>query len=125
MQAAKRISDTKKAIETIFNKILAWKRKAGNLDDQEKMVARKLIQSSNDPVQLHNAKTLKKKLAEFTDEIGLKADEVTLLVFTSIDQHWFTNMIVMAGDFTNWFNINFAGESREEVDFRDNKIEIW
>lgn len=89
------------------------------------MVARKLRQSSNDPIQLHNAKTLKRKLAEFTGEIGLKADEVTLLVFTSIDQHWFTSMIVMAGDFTNWFNINFAGESREEVDFRDNKIEIW
>ena len=30
----------------------------------------------------------------------------------------------MAGEFTKWFNINFAGESREEIDFRSSKIEI-
>ena len=31
----------------------------------------------------------------------------------------------MAGEFTKWFNINFEGESRDEIDFRDNKVEIW
>jgi len=32
---------------------------------------------------------------------------------------------VLAGEFTKWFNINFAGEGRDEIDFRDNKCEIW
>ena len=34
-------------------------------------------------------------------------------------------MLVLAGEFTKWFNINFEGEGRDEVDFRDNKHEIW
>ena len=65
------IRDPAAAIESIFNKILAWKRIAGNLDDQEKMVAEKLKQSSADPIQIHNVKTLKQKLSEFTTDIGL------------------------------------------------------
>lgn len=31
----------------------------------------------------------------------------------------------MASEFTLWFNINFEGEGRDEIDFRDNKYEIW
>ena len=38
----------KDTIEGIFTKILAWKRKAGDLDKQEKMVAFKMKQSSSD-----------------------------------------------------------------------------
>lgn len=34
-------------------------------------------------------------------------------------------MLVLAGEFTKWFNINFEGEGRDEIDFRDNKHEIW
>jgi hypothetical protein len=34
-------------------------------------------------------------------------------------------MLVQAGQFTMWFNLNFEGESQEEIDFRDNKYEIW
>ena len=34
-------------------------------------------------------------------------------------------MIVLSGEFTKWFHINFVGESRDEIDFRDNKNEIW
>ena len=35
------------------------------------------------------------------------------------------SLIVLASEFTKWFNINFEGESRDEIDFRDNKVEIW
>ena len=52
-------------IEKIFNKILAWKKKAGNLDDQEKMVARKLRNHHENPIAVHNVKTLGEKIAEF------------------------------------------------------------
>jgi len=24
-----------------------------------------------------------------------------------------------------WFNLNFEGESQEEIDFRHNKVELW
>jgi hypothetical protein len=34
-------------------------------------------------------------------------------------------LIVLAGEFTLWFNINFEGESRAELDFREAKCEIW
>jgi hypothetical protein len=34
-------------------------------------------------------------------------------------------MLLMAGEFLKWFNLNFEGESTEERDFKDNKEEIW
>lgn len=46
-------------------------------------------------------------------------------MFTSIDHDNFTNLIILAGEFTLWFNLNFEGESRAEIDFRENKCEIW
>lgn len=52
-------------------------------------------------------------------------DEVTLIIFTSLDFDWMNNLIVLAGEFTLWFSINFEGEGREEIDFRDNKNDIW
>lgn len=48
-----------------------------------------------------------------------------MIIYTSLDLEWFPNLIVLASEFTKWFNINFEGESRDEIDFRDNKIEIW
>ena len=32
---------------------------------------------------------------------------------------------MLSGEFLKWFNINFEGENREEIDFLDNKFEIW
>lgn len=64
-------------------------------------------------------------MAEIQQDIGLSEDEVSIIIFTSLDHDWLTNLIVLAGEFTKWFNINFVGESRDEIDFRDNKNEIW
>lgn len=76
-------------------------------------------------VDVHNVKTLRAKMTEIQQDIGLQDDEVTIIIFTSLDLDWLNNLIVMAGEFTKWFNINFEGESRDEIDFRDNKNEIW
>ena len=76
-------------------------------------------------VEIHNAKTLLGKLYELQGEIGLTDDEISIIVYTSIDHDNFTNLIVLAGEFMLWFNLNFEGESREEIDFRENKCEVW
>ena len=89
------------------------------------MVGQKLKASDVDPILIHNAKTLRQKLDSMNSEIGLTDSETTLLVFTSLDVDWFTNLLILAGEFTKWFNIDFSGDSREEIDFRDNKAEIW
>ena len=62
---------------------------------------------------------------EFKSQIGLTNDEVTIIMFTSLDLDWMTNLLILSSHFTNWFYINFAGESREETDFRDSKYDNW
>lgn len=64
-------------------------------------------------------------MSEIQQDIGLTDDEVSIIIFTSLDLEWMNNLIVLAGEFTKWFNINFEGESRDETDFKDNKNEIW
>jgi len=34
-------------------------------------------------------------------------------------------MIISAGQFTEWWNLNFQGESQEEIDFKNNQEEEW
>jgi hypothetical protein len=34
-------------------------------------------------------------------------------------------MLVLASEFTKWFDLNFEGEDRDELDFQDDKLEIW
>ena len=65
------------------------------------------------------------KLNELKDDIGFTEAEIYIIVFTSLDHDYFTNLLVLAGEFLKWFNINFEAESRDEIDFRDNKCEIW
>ena len=64
-------------------------------------------------------------LNKVKDEIGLTRDELILIIYTSLDQEFFTNLMIMQGEFLKWFNLNFEGESREELDFLENKQEIW
>ena len=87
------------------------------------MVQNKL--KNDEKVQIHNVKTLRQKMMSIQAEIGFTDDEVSVIIFTSLDIDWFTNLIVLPGEFTKWFNINFEGEGRDEIDFRDNKCEIW
>jgi hypothetical protein len=114
-----RVADPSDDIATIFDKITAWKQKAGDLDAQEKMVARVLKPKEN--IKIHNMKTVLIKLNELAKPIGLSKDEISIIAYSSVDRDWFTNMIIMQGEFLKWFNLNFEGDSREELDFVDSK----
>ena len=115
-----RINEPNDDLEKITNKITIWKQKAGDLDQQEKMVAKRL--KPKEKLKIHNMKTLLVKLNELKKEIGLSDDDITIIAFSSIDRDYYTNMIIMQGEFLKWFNINFEGEGREELDFIDNKL---
>lgn len=110
-------------IKAIFDKIQRWKQKAGDLDQQEKMVTKKM--KPLEPVKVHNARTVMDKMLQLKPEIGLTDDEITIIVYTSLDHDFFTNLVILQGEFLKWFNLNFEGESREELDFLENKQDIW
>ena len=48
-----------------------------------------------------------------------------IIISTSLDHDNFTNLICHSTEFMKWFTINFEGESREELDFLEAKIDIW
>ena len=110
-------------IKVIFDKIQAWKEKMGDLEQQDKIVSKKLKPLT--PIKIHNVKTAFEKLNQLQHEIGLTEDEIHIIIYTSIDMDWFTNLIILQGEFRKWFDMNFAGEGTEEKDFRDNKCENW
>ena len=64
-------------------------------------------------------------MEELKRDIKLTDDEVTIIVYTSLDHGHLNHMLLMAGEFLKWFNLNFEGETTEERDFKDNKEEIW
>jgi len=66
-------------------------------------------------------KTLIEKLKSLQNDIKLTDDDIVIIIFTSLDHDWFTNLLVLAAEFTKWFTLNFEGESREELDFKENK----
>ena len=118
-----RVEDPTDDISKIFDKILAWKKKAGDLDQQEKMVAKML--KPKEKLKIHNMKTVLIKLNELAEPIGLNKDEISIIAYSSIDRDWFTNMIIMQGEFLKWFNLNFEGESQDKLDFVDKKTNEW
>lgn len=83
------------------------------------MVAKKLKPLI--PIKLHNMKTAMEKLEQLKPEIGLDDSEIHLILYTSLDHDWYTNLVILQGEFLKWFNLNFEGESREEIDFLENK----
>ena len=90
---------------------------------QEKEVTRRM--KNTEMVKIHNVKTLFKKMEELQKLIGLTKEEIIVIIYTSLDHDYLTNLLVLSGEFLKWFNLNFEGDSREELDFLDNKLEIW
>ena len=76
-------------------------------------------------IKIHNIKTAMAKMNQLKPEIGLTDDEISIILYTSLDQDWMTNLILLQGEFLKWFNLNFEGESREELDFMESKQDIW
>ena len=122
-QCENRVQDPIDDIQLIFEKIQAWKEKAGGSEEQERMVAAKLKHKAK--LKIHNVKTIFQVLNGIKDEIGLTDDDLRIIVYTSLDHEWFTNLLILQGEFLKWFNLNFEGESREELDFLENKHDIW
>jgi hypothetical protein len=58
-------------------------------------------------------------------EAKLTEDELMIIMFSSLDHDYLTNLLVLQGQFTMWFDLNFEGETQEEIDFRVNKCELW
>jgi hypothetical protein len=76
-------------------------------------------------IKIHNVKTLIAKLKEYQLEIGFTDDEINIIVYTSLDHDYFTNLLILQGEFLKWFNLDFSETSREELDFLENKQDIW
>jgi uncharacterized membrane protein YjdF len=64
-------------------------------------------------------------IVRFQEEINLTEDELIIILFTSLDRDYFTNLLISAGQITEWFNINFEGETQEEIDFKNNQSDEW
>jgi len=62
-----------------------------------------LRNTGEDKVKIHNVKSLTDKLKELEKEIGLTEDEIRIIIYTSLDHDYFTNLIVLAGEFLKWF----------------------
>ena len=118
-----RVAQPDDDIIAIFDKITAWKKKFGDLEQQENEVSKKLKFSRK--IKVHNIKTIMELLGGLQKDIGLTDDEITIIVYTSMDQDYLTNMVIMYAEFLKWFNLNFEGESQEEEDFKDNKSDAW
>jgi len=87
------------------------------------MVSKKLRPIEN--IDIHNIKTVSMILNVLQREIGLTDDEIIIVIYTSIDHDYFTNLILLQAEFLKWFITNFEGESRDEIDFLENKNDIW
>lgn len=119
----KRVGAPGDDVGVIFDKIQVWKQKQGNSDQQEKYVAQKL--KTRKGMLIHNVKTLLELLSGLQREIKLTDDEITIIVYTSLDHNHLTNLLINNSEFLKWFTLNFEGESTEERDFKENKEEIW
>lgn len=70
-------------------------------------------------------RTLTEKLDSLAGAIGLTSDDIKIIICTSLDHDYFSNLLVRSGEFTMWFNLNFGEESAEKDDFKQNKLDIW
>jgi hypothetical protein len=105
-------------IQAIFEKILKWKQTAGDLNAQEDMVHKAL--KTKRKIKIHNIKTVEEKLKELQPTIGLTDAELRIIIFTSLDHDYLTNLILMQGEFLKWFTLNFEGfEKGGEEEDRD------
>jgi hypothetical protein len=72
-------------------------------------------------LKIHNVKTLTILLKSIQGEVGFSDDDISIIMYTSLDHDFFTNGLILQGEFLKWFNLDFSAESREELDFLENK----
>ena len=106
IQTNSRISEPDDEILIIFEKIQKWKDSLGDTEEMEDKVNKALKPKRK--LKIHNVKTLLEKMNELKGPIGLTDDEITIIIFTTIDHDYFTNLIIMQGEFLKWFNLDFS-----------------
>jgi len=77
------------------------------------MVAKKL--QPVEAIKIHNIKTAMTKMNQLKPEIGLTDDEISIILYTSLDQDWMTNLILLQGEFLKWFNLNLKVKAEKNL----------
>lgn len=95
----------------------------GDQREQAVKLAQKLKPRGS--VTILNAKTVLRKLGELKSEMKLTDDEVTLLLFTSLDHDHLTDLVCLPSELLGWLTTDFAGEQTEEKDFLASKMSTW
>ena len=65
------------------------------------------------------------KLKEIQQEIGLTDDEIILIAYSAAEHEHFDTLSVSSSQFLEWFTVNFEGENQQEIDFRNQLVELW
>jgi len=114
-------------VESVFDKITAWKKghKGENRDSEQQEDFIKEQLKPKDNLNVHNITTARALLKGIQADMKLTDNELKVVLFTSLDQDYLTNMIIMQGEFMKWFTSNFAGDSGEEDDFKAKKVDAW
>lgn len=79
---------------SIFAKINKWKKSAGDFEDQMELIYQK-FSKANENLEVHNIKTIMAKLTRVQKDIGLTDVEIQLIVMTSLDFDYFTNLLIV------------------------------
>ena len=58
-------------------------------------------------------------------EIKLTDSESALIIYTSFDLDFFTNMLISQSSFTEWFTTNYEGDNTTEKDLLKEVLEQW
>lgn len=72
-----------------------------------------------------NAKTLLKIAEQLRSDIKLFDDEITAILFTSLDHEFLPDLLCLPGEILEWFLIDFSDDTTAESDFIETKIELW
>ena len=105
-----RIKDPKDELQSIARKITKWKRTAGEIDAQLRMVNKALKKKAGQKIKVQNFVTVSDKLEEL-GQINLTRDEKHLLIFSSMMDEEINNLVISNTKFLDWFQIDFADDT--------------
>jgi len=83
IDSEQQVAESLEEISAIAEKIKVWKEKFGDLQAQDRAVFKALKPEKR--IKVHNAKTLYDKLNTIQQDIGLTSEEVTIIVFSSLN----------------------------------------
>jgi len=115
--------DHVETFQRICSKIQRWKEKAGGTEAQEDLLTKALAAKTK--VNIHNVKTIFEVMKNIQRAIDLTDVEIILIIFTSIDQDYMTNLIIKQASFLEWFSIEFGDNSEEEAEFLEDLCDAW